>query len=212
MIKALILDFDNTIISTPLIGEELFAPLFDLLEKSGKNPNSMNGFKEKLMRIPFQELAKDYGITGDLYTNCIALLRELRYNNPISPYPDYSEIRKVKASKFLVTTGFTNMQESKIQNTGIATDFTRIYVVDPEKSDKTKEDIFRKISKEFSFNPEEIVVIGDNPHSEITAGKVLGMYTVLYNPGKVVHPPVADYIITHYNQLHNIMEDINRKS
>lgn len=200
-LQAMIVDFDNTIISTPEIGDELFAPLFDLLLKENINLNALPRFKEEIMRKPFQELASKYQFPEGVVEKAIALLSTLTYNKPIATYPDYSELMKIECDKFLVTTGFTRMQQSKIEMSGVANDFREVFIVDPEKTTDKKIDVFRRIAAHNRYDTPRMLVVGDNPDSEIKAGEELGMITVLYNPGKVPHPPAATYTITHYNQL-----------
>lgn len=200
-LQAMIVDFDNTIISTPEIGDELFAPLFDLLLKENINLNALPRFKEEIMRKPFQELASKYQFPEGVVEKAIALLSTLTYNKPIATYPDYSELMKIECDKFLVTTGFTRMQQSKIEMSGVANDFREVFIVDPEKTTDKKIDVFRRIAAHNRYDTARMLVVGDNPDSEIKAGEELGMITVLYNPGKVPHPPAATYTITHYNQL-----------
>ncbi len=200
-LQAMIVDFDNTIISTPEIGDELFAPLFDLLLKENINLNALPRFREEIMRKPFQELASKYQFPEGVVKKAIALLSTLTYNKPIATYPDYSELMKIECDKFLVTTGFTRMQQSKIEMSGVANDFRQVFIVDPEKTTDTKIDVFRRIAAHNRYDTTCMLVVGDNPDSEIKAGEELGMITVLYNPGKVPHPPAATYTITHYSQL-----------
>lgn len=206
-VDAMIVDFDNTIISTPEIGYELFDPLFQLLAHENIQLNALPAFKEEVMRIPFQKLANKYQFPDEVVEKATALLRELTYDKPIATYPDYTDLMKIECDKFLVTTGFTKMQESKVDMSGVRRDFKRVFIVDPEKSNQEKIDVFKQIVRENNYAAERVVVIGDNPDSEIKAGEALGMITVLYNPGKVPHPPAARFTITNYNQLAGLLSD-----
>ena len=51
------------------------------------------------------------------------------------------------------------------------------------------------------YKPEELLVIGDDPESEIKAAKALGIETVLYDPTHKYHDAIATYKIDHFNKV-----------
>ena len=65
---------------------------------------------------------------------------------------------------------------------GIEPDFKEIHIVDPEVDQQTKKDVFTRIMATHNYAPEELLVIGDDPGSEIKAAKALGIDTFLYDP------------------------------
>ncbi|HMG08484.1 MAG TPA: HAD hydrolase-like protein, partial [Mucilaginibacter sp.] len=65
---------------------------------------------------------------------------------------------------------------------GIEHDFKAIYIVDPEVSSETKKDIFAIIMNTNDFKPEDLLIIGDDPESEIKAAITLGIDTFLFDP------------------------------
>jgi putative hydrolase of the HAD superfamily len=81
-----------------------------------------------------------------------------------------------------VTTGFPRLQHSKIERMGLNADFREIHVVDPAASERTKRDVFEDIMQRHRYAPAEVLVIGDDPHSEIAAAQGLGIDAVLYDP------------------------------
>jgi putative hydrolase of the HAD superfamily len=64
---------------------------------------------------------------------------------------------------------------------GIEGDFNEIIIVDPETSDHTKKDVFAEIMRKNGYKPGEILVVGDDLHSEIKAAKELNIDAVLYD-------------------------------
>jgi putative hydrolase of the HAD superfamily len=90
-------------------------------------------------------------------------------------------VREIPCKKFLVTTGFTKLQFSKIEHLDIKDDFEGIFVVDPGKSNLTKKDIFKQILIDNNYMVEDVLVVGDDMNSEIKAAKDLGIDTVLYD-------------------------------
>jgi putative hydrolase of the HAD superfamily len=179
--KALILDLDNTIYPVQSIGEELFASLFKLIRQNGSHDNEIERIEEEIMRRPFQFVANDFHFSEDLKSKGIALLKELTYNGKMEPFDDYPHIRSLPIDKFLVTTGFLKLQESKVERLNIREDFKEIYIVDPSTSDKTKKDVFADILRNYGYTISEVLVVGDDLHSEIKAATALGIEAILYN-------------------------------
>ena len=70
------------------------------------------------------------------------MLNNTTYNKPITPYKDYKIVEALPLEKFLVTFGFLKLQQSKIDGLGVRGHFKEIFVVDPEKTPKTKKHIF----------------------------------------------------------------------
>ena len=199
--KAMVYDLDNTLYPVNSIGHELFAPLFQLIEDSGNHQDQMEEIKKDIMRKPFQEVAHHYGFDDQLKSEGLEMLKDLTYEKNIEMFDDYYAILELPGDRFLVTTGFKNMQDSKIKQMGIEQDFKEIYVVDPSISDLSKKDIFSKIMEENRLAPSEMMVIGDDPDSEIKAAEELGIETVLYNKLKLTDHPHADHIINDFREL-----------
>ncbi|TPE45913.1 HAD family hydrolase [Pontibacter mangrovi] len=179
-IQALILDLDNTIFPVPSIGDELFQPFFELLEQRQDYEGDLQEIRKDAMRIPYQKVAEKYKFSEALKDKGDSILQQLTYSKHIPAFEDYAVLKQLPFAKFLVTTGYTNMQQSKIDCLGIAPDFTELHVVDPTKTDKTKKGVFQSILERYKYKPTEVLVIGDDPHSELKAGRELGIRTVLY--------------------------------
>lgn len=63
----------------------------------------------------------------------------------------------------------------------IGPDFKEIHIVDPSTSDSTKKDVFSDNMKRHGYTEAALLVVGDNPHSEIEAAQQLGIEAVLYD-------------------------------
>ena len=181
MKRALILDLDNTIYPVKSIADELFAELFKLIDDGTDDQQTAEDAKQELMSRPYQLVADEHGFSEELKAKGTELLRDLTYNEPMNCYPEYEDIRSLDIDKFLVTTGFTKLQMSKIEMLGIKGDFKETYVVDPDKSDETKGDIFKKIMQENGYSVQDVLVIGDDPQSEIKFAIELGIDTFLFD-------------------------------
>lgn len=185
MKRVLILDLDNTIYPVKSISNHLFDKLFAMIDEHlGADDNDMaTKAKEELTRRPYQHVADDFGFSPGLKAKGLELLANIEFNDPMYAYEEYAEIRTIEIEKFLVTTGFTKLQWSKVRMLGIEADFKGIYIVDPDKSTQTKRDVFAMIMADNGYRPEDVLVIGDDPKSEIKAAIELGIDTFLFDPG-----------------------------
>ena len=61
--------------------------------------------------------------------------------------------------------------------------FDEIMITD-RNNGQTKRDCFKDIMKRYNLKPEEIVCVGDKIDDELTAGKSLGIITVMFEHGR----------------------------
>lgn len=192
----LILDLDNTIYPVSSIGEKLFAPLFELLSSPEYNlPKPIiEDAKKQIMRIPFQKVADQFQFPAGLTDKALALLRNLTYDEGMIYFKEYQLIRDLDTQKFLLTTGFKNLQESKIRSLNIEDDFIEIFVIDPDVSEMTKKDAMINIMAQYELRPSDLLVVGDDPESEIKAAKELGIASFLLDTNNDYPESEADYV------------------
>lgn len=202
MVKAIIYDLDNTLYPVPAIGQKLFAPVFNAIEESGKHDHNIDDIKREMMRTPFRLVAKKYGMSDELTEKCINIQEDLTYNEPIQTFEDYDEILELPADRYLVTTGFFRMQQSKVEAMGIRGDFKEIHIVDPTKS--SKKEVFAGILSRNGYDKKEALVVGDDPESEIKAAKELEIATVLYDRENSCPAGTADYQIQNFREMASI--------
>lgn len=207
MKRALILDLDNTIYPVSSIADNLFAQFYKLLEQDPDiDPSLIEASKEELTRRPFQHVADEFNFSTALRNKGAQLLKTITYDKPMQPYADYHYIQKISLDKFLVTTGFTNLQYSKVKQLNIEGDFKEIHVVDPEISPKTKRDIFQELMDKYNYRASDILIIGDDPQSEIKAATTLGIDTFLYDPENKYPGAITTY---RGNSLEQVLAVLN---
>jgi len=143
MKRALIFDLDNTLFPVEAMGDQFFEPIFQLIHESKEHEADFSAIRQDMMRKPFQWVAEHYDFSEALTEKGIELMKQLRYKGPINPFEDYEEIKKLPADRFLVTTGFLKMQQSKINSLGIIKDFLEIIVIDPTITQKNKKRYLR---------------------------------------------------------------------
>lgn len=209
MIKALILDMDNTIFPTKTISDEIFAPIEEMMAEPSHNlsKQQINEIKVELARTPFQKVADQYGFSEEFKTQAVEILNNTTYNKPITPYKDYNIVEAISMEKFLVTFGFLKLQQSKIDGLGIRNHFKEIFVVDPEKTPKTKKHIFEEIMQKYSYTKDELLAVGDDPESEIKAALELGIKTYLYDPESRFKTGKVTYHEQNYKKLQWLIEN-----
>lgn len=206
-VKAIIYDLDNTIYPVSSIGDKLFGPVFDLIAVSGKHNDNLTDIKKAIMRTPFRIVAQRHGFSDELTQQGIDLQETIDYQDEIHAFEDYPEIKNIPGERFLVTTGFRTMQLSKIRQLGINDDFKEVHVVNPVET--SKKEVFADILKRYDYTPEEVLIIGDDPESEIAAAKALSIPTVLYDKTDTFDAKEADYKIKHFAELALIVAAIN---
>jgi putative hydrolase of the HAD superfamily len=199
--KALLLDLDNTIFPVPQIGHRLFAPLFELIEQADIPAHELNKIKDEVMRRPFQMVAEEHHFPSDLVSKCIEVLKELSYNDPIEPYEDYVHIQRLPHDKFIVTTGFRKMQQSKVDQLGLARDFKEVHIIDPTTTKQLKKDVFAEILHRHGYAKEDVLIIGDDLHSEIKAAQELGIDALWYDKEQRYEPVPGVKKIKDYGEL-----------
>ena len=80
-------------------------------------------------------------------------------------------------------------------------DFEELIIVDPIASTLTKKDFFKEIMFRHNLTPDEVLVVGDDLHSEIKAAKELGIATVLYDYLDENKTLAGENVINNYRQL-----------
>ena len=98
-------------------------------------------------------------------------------------------------------------QETKIAKLGIAHLFDEIIidVLDDPNKRKGKTKIFEEILESNKWNKEEVLVVGDNPHSELGAAKALGITTVQTVRPTVIKWKGADHHIESLRELKTLL-------
>jgi len=203
--KAMIYDLDNTLYPVESIGDQLFEPVVNLIENHGGYEGHIDEIKKDLMRIPFQKVAQKYNFSPELEEKCKTMLQDISYEGEIEFFEDYPAILELPGLRFLVTTGFYKMQQSKVTQLGLEKDFKAVHIIDPETTEKTKKDIFLEILNKENLVAKDVMVIGDDPESEITAGKALGIETVLYDKYDRYDSHPADHKIKDFRELVTIL-------
>jgi putative hydrolase of the HAD superfamily len=182
MIRAIIFDLDNCLSAADEPGKGLLEPVFDAIRRVNHGRLSEEALTEAFSdcwRHPLDFVAKKHGFTEEMFGAGWAVSVRLEVAAPMHGYADLRMLAELPVLRFLVTSGFRRLQESKIKALGFERLFTAIYVDAIDEADrKGKQDTFAGILNSYQLKPEEVLVVGDNPDSEIEAGNRLGIRTV----------------------------------
>jgi len=194
-------DLDNTIYFTEPNKEVLMSGLYEKLDQEdlGLTEEEYLKVKKEMMRTPFLKLAKAYHFPNDVVERMVEYLSEREVTEALIPSSDYHYIKSLKGRKFIITAGFPKQQRSKVKMLGIAEDFEDVKVVDVSVSNK--KDVFIELIKQYDFDKDQILVIGDDPESEIKAGQELGLETFLIDPEQRFAEAITTYRGINFEQL-----------
>jgi putative hydrolase of the HAD superfamily len=182
MPKAIIFDLDSCLSPADEPGQQLFAPAFDAITRANHGSHDASVLHEAftdMWRLLFDFVAEKYRFTPEMKDAGWKVLARLEVTTPMSGYGDLAVLNELPILKFVVTSGFRRLQESKVRELGIAPVCTAIYIdaID-EPGVRGKQKIFEKILRDYRLQPDEVLIVGDNHDSEIAAGVRLGIRTV----------------------------------
>ncbi|MDD5630145.1 MAG: HAD family hydrolase, partial [Elusimicrobia bacterium] len=182
MTKALIFDLDNCLAAADEVGEELYEPAFHAIRQANQGRVSDEALKQAFAdtwRHPLDWVAARYGFSDAMLAAGWRVFAGMEVSQPLHGYGDLAILAELPAQRFLVTSGFRRLQQSKIQALGLAPHFTALYVDAIDEPNRLgKRRLFAQILKEHRLTPAEALIVGDNADSELDAGNRLGIRTV----------------------------------
>ena len=187
-VRAVVFDLDNCLAAADEAGEALFAPAFDAIRTANRGRLSeaaLSAAFADCWRHALDFVARKHGFSDEMLQAGWRVFRRLEVTHPLRGYGDLHCVSAIPVPRFLVTSGFRKLQESKIAALGIRERFEEIHVdaIDDERR-ASKQAIFADIAGRHGWEPREVLVVGDNADSEIAAGHALGMPTVqILRPG-----------------------------
>jgi putative hydrolase of the HAD superfamily len=144
-------------------------------------------------RLPFDRVAALHQLPAELIITWQEAMSMVEVSEPLTPYPDvYAGLEQLSLSRFLLTTGFRRLQESKVRQLGLTTLFAAVYVdaLDPP-GPVGKRAILERLLVEQALTPPEVVVVGDRADDELAAARTLGMVAVqVLRPGVSPSPDI----------------------
>jgi putative hydrolase of the HAD superfamily len=198
-VHTLIFDLDNCLCSARAVGESCFSPAFAAIRAaapSGFAPTQLRRVFRDCWTHDFEAVCTKHALTVEMRQAGFAAFADAEVRKPIEGYGDLPRLAALPGRKFLVSSGFTRLQTSKVRALGLAGVFERV-VIDAIDSPprKGKQHIFEELLSAVGVSAGEAWVIGDNAESELAAGRHLGCRTVqTLRPGVVVDPHAQHHV------------------
>lgn len=208
-IRAIFFDLDSCLSAPDEFGHELLEPVIAAIGENNKSHYDEKELAEIFSEIwmnPFDFVVEKHRFPPLMRGEAWKAYSHLEVTTPMFGYSDLSELSRLPVMRFLITSGFRRLQESKVRSLGIARCFEEVYIdaID-ENPRKGKQGIFEEILQQRHWQPSEVLVVGDNPHSEIKAGNNLGIPTVqILRPG-VIKGDNATYYVRGLAELHELL-------
>lgn len=205
MIKGIILDLDMCILDTRSLAGSFFDGVLAPLRAS--TLPEKEAIEQALMTTSLDDVATLFSMPVDLLTQMRKAYREVAVPEGIKSFGDEEYLRDLTQVKILVTSGYTKFQQGKIDQLGIADIFDEIHIdsTDDPSVRKGKKTIFEACMKRHGWLASEVLVVGDNPVSELKAGKALSMITVQTVRPSIVRSDIADYHIESFSELSSLL-------
>jgi putative hydrolase of the HAD superfamily len=106
---------------------------------------------------------------------------------------------------YIITNGFTQMQEMKMEASGLVGYFNKVFTSENVGSNKPNRAMFEYAVKSVNARKRESLMIGDDLEIDIAGARKFGMDQVFFNPSKIIHNQSATYEIYSLPELMGIL-------
>jgi len=196
VLRAAVFDLDHTLFDPRTLPVTLFRDL-EVRVRAAAAGLVPDGVLEAALadawRMPFDRVATRHKLPDVATIAWHEAASAVEVTEPLAPYPDVrAGLEQLSLPRFLMTTGFRRLQESKLKQLGLASLFVRVYVnaLDPP-GPVGKRALLQRLVAEHGLTPPQVVVIGDRADDELAAARTLGMVAIqVLRPGVVASPEV----------------------
>jgi putative hydrolase of the HAD superfamily len=207
--KHLFFDLDNTLWDFKSNARDAFFDVFqqlDIMEKIKDFDNFLKVYeknnellwavyrkgkiKKDLMRIErmvwtFKELGIDDNDLPDKVGRLYVVTAPTKTNLFPMVYETLEYLRE-KYKLYILTNGFAEIQIQKINNCGLQSFFTKLFMAEMVGFQKPDRRFFEYAIKSVHAHKNECLIIGDDPEADIRGGWNAGIDQVYFNTGKKV--------------------------
>lgn len=179
LVRAIIFDLDNCLAAADEPGEQLLEPVFAAVRDANDGALTEReldaAFRDCWVHA-FDFVAEMHNFTPAMRAAGWEAFRRIEVRTPMRGYGDLALLSSIGERRFLVTSGFRRLQESKVRALGIESCFDTI-VVDAidEPARRGKERIFVELMRQFCLDSTDVLIVGDNAESELGAAARLGL-------------------------------------
>ena len=203
MIKAMIFDLDMCILNTHTLTGPFFQPVLDALYSSELSQDLKERIQYQLWTTSLDDTMEMFSVPENIVERMREAYRQIEVPDNIKTFGDEEFIRDLPVRKILVTTGYRKFQETKIEKIGVADLFDEIIIdaLDYRDQRKGKKRIFEELLVKNGWSKDEVLVVGDNPRSELGVAKSLGIKTIQTLRPTIEKWSEADYHIYSLSEL-----------
>jgi putative hydrolase of the HAD superfamily len=207
MIKAVIFDLDMCIFDTRTLGEHILDSVLAPLHESSMPEATQREIDRTLWTTSLEDCVELFSIPSGVADKMRGAHKKLVVPDGVKTFGDERSLLDLPVYRILVTSGYREWQTRKIEKLGVDRLFNEIIIdtIDDLSTRKGKRLIFTELLARHVWEPQEVLVVGDNPHSELKAARALGIPTVQTLRPTVIKDPLADYHIESLNELHTIL-------
>ncbi|NHE55321.1 YjjG family noncanonical pyrimidine nucleotidase [Cyclobacterium plantarum] len=105
----------------------------------------------------------------------------------------------------IITNGFNDSQYAKLKYSGLAPYFKLIVTSESSGFRKPDKRIFVHALEKLGSKPDDCLMIGDNPNSDILGARNAAIDQVYYNPRGITDPVQSTFTIRHLSELRAIL-------
>ncbi|AGG65759.1 HAD family hydrolase [Corynebacterium callunae] len=229
MIKAVIFDLDDTLLSENSYQESANKAVLEFLASTNNIPiEVIKNYSLLASRAPrsqyFQQLLSLLGISPN-EDNVVDLISVHRGHLPnISWYPDVIEtlnsLRSLGSKLGIITDGYSVAQHQKLNALGAREHFDEIVVSDDLGREfwKPHSKPYVVIAEKLGIEPSEMIYVGDNPEKDFYVSSTLGVTTVrIRRDGSLKADRsykdgiIEDYSVDSLNLVTPLYEELNSK-
>ncbi|MFA6519555.1 MAG: HAD-IA family hydrolase [Candidatus Paceibacterota bacterium] len=210
IIKGIIFDLDMCILDAHAFTGPFFNPVLEALNNSELSAELKKKISHQLWTTSLDDTMEMFSVPENIAESMRDAYRKIEVPDEvkIKSFGDEEYIRNLPIKKFLVTSGYRKFQETKIARLGIADLFDEIIIdaLDARDKRKGKKKIFQEILEKNNWEKDDVLVVGDNPMSELGAAKSLGILTVQTLRPTVARWDDATYHIKSFDELEALIQ------
>jgi putative hydrolase of the HAD superfamily len=188
IVLAIIFDLDNCLAPSDEPGRGLLESVFAAIRAANHghlSGDELEAAFNDCWRYGFDKVAEEHGLSNRMRDAGWLAFAQIEVRVPMRGYGDLHVLPHLGDRRFLVTSGFRRLQESKVRALGIAHLFDEILIdVIDEPGRRGKEGVFADLLVRYRLEPADVIVVGDDPESELAAARRLGLRPVqMVRPG-----------------------------
>ena len=179
-----VFDLDNCLMDARAVGP-FFEPAFEAVRQANQgalSPQALDQALQACWFTAFDLVAQRHRFTPAMRAAGWRQFSQMQATAPLQGYADIGLLPRIPLRRYLVTSGFRRLQDSKIDALGIRPWFEQVLIdaidAPPTGAGHGKQALFEQILTREGCTPRQMLVVGDNPLSELAAGRALGATTV----------------------------------